>query len=405
MNDHVATRYLVFLLLGLGMISTLVVQAQSQSFDKQVELKEAEGIKHRLPIDFHVQPGQHAALTVTGNQLFHDALIITTKNGGVEVDLDLVVLCPDSRQKFAKRDTYPSQRYNNYSLFQEKSKGWKLEFGKDCNVAAQDLGYPTIALTTLSLAWIEVSRSGTVRAKEMVTAHVRIDMSGLAAAELDHVQAERVDITVTGSSNLSIASLEANTSQVSLSGLADFDLDSIVSPKVEFDQSGSSDSNTTNLVTDRIVITVDGLSTFVAGKIQTPGDQANSSGEVSAINLSGSADVTVQSLRLPQLELKADGLSDLDLGQTVTNRLKLSASGSSDVSFTSLTTEESQIDTSGLADVEVETLDSDVFEIQASGSAHVEVQKATAAHMDVRSTGLSDVSIKSKERTESNGAN
>ncbi|MXW07270.1 MAG: hypothetical protein F4Z87_03940, partial [Gammaproteobacteria bacterium] len=347
MYNHAVTCYLVLLLFGLGMTSTQVVQAQSQSFDKQVELKDAEGIKHRLPIDFHVQPGPQATLTVTGNQLFHDALIIITKKGGVEVDLDLVVLCPDSRQKFAKSDSYPSQRYNSYSLFQEKSKGWKLEFGKDCNVTAQDLGYPTIELTTPSLAWIEVSRSGTVRAMEMVTAHVRIDMSGLAAAELDQVQAERVDITGTGSSNLSIASLDANTSQVSLSGLADFELDSLVCPRVEFDQSGSSDSNVTNVVTDRLVISVNGLSDFSAGKIQTSKEPANSSAEVSAINLSGSANVTVQSLRLPTLELKADGLSDLDLGQTVTNRLKLSASGSSDVSLTNLTAEESHIDTSG----------------------------------------------------------
>ena len=405
MIDHVVTRYLVLLLLGLGMISTLEAQAQSQSFDKQIQLEDTEGIKHRLPIDFRIQPARQTTLTVTGNQLFHDALIITTKNGGVEVDLDLVVLCPDSRQQFAKSDSYPSRRYNNYSLFQEKSNGWKLKFGKDCNVSAQDLGYPTIELTTPSLAWIEVSRSGSVRAKEMVTAHVRIDVSGLAAAELDQVQAERVDITGTGSSNLSIASVEANTSQVSLSGLADFELDTIVSPRVEFDQSGSSDSNVTNVVTDRLVISVNGLSDFIAGKIQTPKEPANSSYEVSAINLSGSANVTVQSLRLPQLELKANGLSDLDLGQTVTNRLKLSASGSSDVLLTSLTAEESHLVTSGLADVEVETLNSDVFEIQASGSAHVEVQKATVAHMDVRSSGLSDVSIKSKERSESTGAN
>ncbi|MYD45409.1 MAG: hypothetical protein F4W92_03570 [Gammaproteobacteria bacterium] len=402
MNYQVVTRFLVLLLFGLGMTSVLTAQAKSQSFDEQVELEDTEGIKHRLPIDFHVQPGEQTTLTVTGSQLFHDALIITAKNGGVELDLDLVVLCPDSRQKFAKRESYPSKRYNGYSLHRENRTGWRLEFGKDCTVHAKDLGYPTIEMTTPTLAWIEVSHSGTLNAEEMVSEHVRIDTGGLATAVLDRVQAERVRITVTGSSNLSIASVDAELAQVSLSGLADFELDSIVSPIVLFEQSGSSDSNTTDMVTDQLVLAANGLSDFVAGKIQSPNEQTNSDVEVSTINLSGSADVTIQSLRLPGLELKANGLADLELGQTVTNRLKLSASGSSDVSFKNLAAEESQIDSSGLADIEVETLDSEVIEIQASGSADVEVQKATVAHIDVRSTGLSDVSIKSKERAELN---
>ena len=400
MNYQCITRYLVLSLLALGMTSTLLGQAQS--FDKRVELDDTEGIKHRLPFDFHVQPGEQSALKVTGSQLFHDALIITTKNGGVELDLDLVVLCPDSRQQFAKRKSYPSKRYDSYSLYQEKPKGWHLEFGEDCTVHAKDLGNPTVELTTASLAWIEVSNSGILKAKEMVAEHVRINTSGLTSATLDHVQAERVHIMVTGSSNLSIASVDANTTEVSLSGLADFELDSLVSPNVEFKQSGTSDSNTTNMVTHKLVLAVNGLSDFIAGKVQPPLEQVDSRVEVSTIDLGGSADVTVQSLQLPQLELKANGLSDLDLGQTVTDRLKLSATGSADVSFKSLSTEESQIDTSGLADVEIETLDSDEVEIRASGSADVEVQKAKVANIDIRSQGLSDVSIKSKEREDLN---
>lgn len=398
MNYHFVARYLVVYLIALGMTSTLLGQAQS--FDERVELDDIEGIKHRLPFDFHVQPGDQTALTVTGSQLFHDALIITTKNGGIELDLDLVVLCPDSRQQFAKRKSYPSKRYNSFSLHREEGNGWRLEFGKDCEVYAEDLGNPTVELTTDSLAWIEVSNSGTLTAKEMVAEQIRINTSGLTSTTLDQVQADRVHITVTGSSDLSIESVEANTTEVSLSGLADFELDSLLSHSVEFKQSGSSDSNTTNMATHKLVLAVNGLSDFIAGKVQPPDEQANSSVEVSTIDLSGSADVTVQSLELPQLELKANGLSDLDLGETVTNRLKLSATGSSDVSFKSLSTEESQIDTSGLADVEIETLDSDEVEIQASGSADVEVQKATVAHLDIRSQGLSDVSIKSKERAE-----
>lgn len=400
MNFHVIARYLVLFFLALGMTSTLLGQAHS--FDKRVELDETEGIKHRLPFDFHVQPGAQTALTVTGSQLFHDALIVTTRNGGIELDLDLVVLCPDSRQQFAKRKSYPSKRYNSYSLHREERNGWRLEFGKDCEVYAKDLGNPTVELSTSSLAWIEVSNSGTLTAKEMVAEHVRINTSGLTSTTLDQVQAERVHITVTGSSDLSIASVDANTTEVSLSGLADFELDSLVSPNVEFTQSGSSDSNTTSIVTHKLLLAVNGLSDFIAGKVQPPAEQADTRVEVSTIDLSGSADVTIQSLQVPQLELKANGLSDLDLGQTVTDRLKLSTAGSADVSFKSLSTEESEIDTSGLADVEIETLDSDEVEIQASGSADVEVQKATVARLDVRSRGLSDVSIKSKERTESN---
>ena len=400
MNYNVFTRYLVLFSLGLGMTST--VFGQVQSFDKLVELDDTEGIKHRLPFDFRVQPGEQTTLTVTGSQLFHDALIITSKNGGIELDLDLVVLCPDSRQQFAKRESYPSKRYNGYSLHQENRNDWHLEFGKDCVVHAKDLGNPTIELTTASLAWIDLSNSGTLRAKEMVAEHVRINMGGLSSTTLDHVQADRVHITVTGSSDLSIASVEAHTTEVSLSGLADFELDSLVSPNVEFDQSGSSDSNTIDMETQKLVLSVNGLSNFIANKVQIPLEQAESSVEVSTIDLSGSADVTVQSLRLPQLEMKANGLSDLDLGPTVTNGLKLSAGGSSDVSIKSLSTEQSQIDTSGLADVEIDSLDSDEVEIQASGSADVEVQKVIAAHLDVRSSGLSDVSIKSKEGKESN---
>ena len=400
MNFRVLARSLGLLLIGCGTISTIVVQAQSQSIEKQVELDVVEGIKHWLPIDVRVHTGEQTKLTVTGTQLFHDALIVDSKDGGVGVDLDLVILCPDSRQKFAKNQkSYPSKRYNGYSLKRENNNGWQLEFGRDCKVTAQELGFPSIELTTPTLSWIEV-HSGQFKAEEMAFEHVRIDVGGLASVELDRIQAEKANISVSGSSDLSIASVEASETQLSLSGLADIEMDSLVSTRVEFNQSGSSDSDTTELVTEQLVLAVNGLSDFTAGKIETPPEPTYSDIVVSTIDLSGSAELTAQFIQLPGIDLDVNGLSNLDLGQLTADKVKLNTTGSSDISIKSLTASESQIDSSGLSDLKIETLNSDVVEIQASGTADVEVQKAKVAQFDVRSSGLSDVSIKSKERSE-----
>lgn len=400
MNFHVLARSLVLLLVGCGTITTIVTQAQSQSIEKQVELDVVEGIKHWLPIDVRVHTGEQTKLTVTGTQLFHDALIVDSKDGGVGVDLDLVILCPDSRQKFAKKESYPSRRYNGYSLKRENSNGWQLEFGKDCTVEAQDLGFPTIELTTPSLSWIEVFHSGNFTAKEMASENVRIDVSGLAYVELENVQAEVANISVSGSSGLSIDTTKTRETQVSLNGLADIEIYTLVSSRVEFNQSGTSESDITNLVTERLVLDLDGLSDFNVKEIETPAEPTDSVVAVSTFDLSGSAEMAVQSIQLPQIEVDVNGLSNLDLGQLTADRVKLNATGSSDISIESLTTDESQIDSSGLSDVKIETLNSDVVEIQASGSADVEVQKAKAAQFDIRSSGLGDVSIKSKERSD-----
>ena len=392
MNSHNLTRYLVLFLLGLGTITTLFGHAHS--FDEQVELDHVDGVKHWLPIDFHVQPGEQPTLTVSGSQLFHDALLVTTKDSGIELNLDLVVLCPESRQPFAKRKSFSSKLYKNFKRHQEKREGWRLELGNDCEVSAKDLGYPTVELSTANLAWIEVSNYATLIAKEMVAERVGINTRGLSSITVDHIQAERAHIKVTGSSNLSVSSIDADETEVSLNGLADFELDSLVSPKIEFTQSGSSDCDTTSVVTHRFVLVVTGLSEFFASKVQSPMEETDSGTEVSSIDVSGSAEVAIQNLMITQLELKVNGLSDLELGPTITNRLKLTAAGSSDVSFKSLSTGEIQIDTSGLADVQIQTLDSDEVEIRASGVADVEVQSAEVGHLDVRSKGLSDVSIK-----------
>lgn len=400
MNHLVLARSLVLLLIGCGTISTIVVQAQSQSIEKQIELDVVEGIKHWLPIDVNVSTGEQTTLTVTGTQLFHDALVVETSDGGVAVDIDLVILCPDSRQKFTQNRSYPSRRYNGYSLRRENQNGWQLEFGKDCTVDAQDLGFPTVELTTPKLSWIEVFHSGKFKAEEMASEQVRIDVSGLAYVELENVQADIANISVSGSSGLSIDTMDTSATQVSLNGLADIEVNSLVSSRVEFNQSGTSESDITNLVTERIVLDLDGLSDFNAIEIETPSEPTDSDVAVSTLDLSGSAELTVQSLQLPRIEVDVNGLSNLDLGKLTTDRLKLSTTGSSDISIENLTTDESQIDSSGLSDLKIETLNSDVVEIRASGSADVEVQKAKVAQFDIRSSGLGDVSIKSREQSE-----
>ena len=395
MKCRVKTQCVIQLVLVCSVTFSCLAQDEANPYQDQIELEKTIGVNHWLPIEFNVKPGKQSMLTVKGTKLFHDALIITSKGGGLAVDLDLVVLCPDSKFKFAQTERYPSRRYRSYRLLRGKQNSWKMEFGKDCVVDAQDLGYPTIELTTPSLSWVEVSRSGQLSAEEISDTHVRIETTGLASLVIGNVKADKVQISVVGSSELSISSVDAGVTEVSLKGLADLELNTLVSARIEFKQGGSSDFEARSIDTDRLALAINGLSDFEVGKLHTISTEYSISDVAkSSLNLKGSADVIIKSLQLPRLELDVTGLCDLDLGQVDANVMKLSASGSTDISVDRLTTDESHIDISGLSDVEIESLESDTVEIHASGSSDVDARNATIAQLDVQSKGISDVSVK-----------
>ena len=404
MNYRSIMHSLVLLFLVFGTTTTVVAQDRTKSFEKQTDLEEIEGIRHWLPIEINVKSGEQTILTVIGTQLLHDALLITTKRGGLAIDLDLVVLCPNSKQEFTDVKSYPSRLHSRNSLYRKKGSRWRLGFGKDCVVEMRDLGHPTIELTTPSLTWVELTKLGKLRAEEMVDERIRLDIDGLTRVDLGHVRGKSVHISVGGSSDLRVSSVESDDTKISLDGLANAELESLTSSSIEINQSGSSDLEITSINTNQLDVAVDGLTKFVAGTVQTPVEQSTSTDVlVSSLELRGSAEVHIRQLQLPQLDVEANGLTDLELGRVITTQLNLTASGSSDVSVKRLTTDESQIYTTGLSDVEIDSLESDMVEIHSSGSSDVEVRKAKIEHLDVQAKGISDVSVRGKEWSESWG--
>lgn len=400
MNKRFIAHYLVLLILTCGLITTLSADNRSKAIEKHIELDGVKGISHWLPIEFSVKNGDQSLLTVTGSQRVHDALLVTNTRNRIAVDLDLAVLCPDSKQKFARDKSFPAKLHRSKSLRRYRGDHWAIEFGKDCVVDSRDLGSPVIELTTSTLARIDVTNFGKLYAQEMEMNdnQIRLNVGGLAWVEVNNIQGKHVQVSASGQSDLVINSIDAVSSKIAVNGLAELALDSLVSTGVEFKLSGSSEAQTTSISTDRLNLSMNGLSDFQADTVQTNSKQVESMNTaISSLDLSGSCDVSIKHLQLPRLEVDASGLSDLTLGQVSTNQLILSGSGSSGMSFEELTAKESEIETSGLSDLKIVSLESKMVEIHASGSSDVEVRKAKVEQFDVQATGISDVTLRGRE--------
>ena len=398
MSYRTFTYCLAVLTLGWISNTPIVAQTQSQSIEKLIEMDVIEEIENWLPIEINVKTGARTSMTVSGTPLLHDALLISTKSGAVSIDLDLVLLCPDSKQKFVKDKGYPARQHRNSLYYQRRGERWKLEFGRDCVVDSRDLGSPTIELITPSLAKVNVAKYGKLRVDEMIDDQVRIEIGGLARAEIARVEGQDVQISVTGSSDLNVDSLESVSTSISLSGLSGSEVGSIASSLVKIKQSGSSELATTSIETNRLVLSINGLSGCEVGRIfSSEGLSPNTDAPTSLLDLSGSSDASISYVELPKLDIDVSGLSDLELGQVQSNQLNLSAGGTSGVSVKRLSTDETQIETTGLADVEISAIEGNKAEIYASGISDVEVRTAKIDQLDVRSSGIGDVSVKGRE--------
>ena len=398
MKYRIITHCFVVLLLSCGTISAVEAQSRSRTFEEQIELDDFEGIKYGLPIEVKVKTGDQYTLTVTGTQLLHDALLVTIERDEISIDLDLVVLCPDSKQEFIKEEHFPSRLHKSYSFYKKLGRPWRMEFGRDCVVDSKVLGFPTLELTTPSLAWIGVARLGRLRIDEMIENQIRLEIGGSARTDIGRIEGKDIQITVSGSSDLRVKSLESNVTKISLSGLSDLGLGTLESSLVEISQSGSTESETTSLETNRLLLTIKGLSDCDIGKVfGSGGPSPTEDVAMSSIDVSGSTDVNIKQIQLPQLDLAVSGLSDLEIGRITTDHLNLSATGSSGVSMKQVTTDTSQIESSGLADIEIVALESNSAEIHASGTSDVAVRKAKVDELDVQSTGISDVTVKGKK--------
>ena len=398
MKYRIVAHCLVVLLLGCGSTSTIVAQTRAQAFERQIELDDFEGIKYGLPIEVKVKTGEQNTLIVTGTQQVHDALLVTNNSGEISIDIDLVVLCPDSKQEFVEEKSFPSRLHKRNSFYKKRGKPWRLEFGSDCVVDSRVLGFPTLELTTTSLAWIKVAKIGRLHIDEMIENQIRLEIGGSARADIGRIEGKNVQITVKGNSDLRVKSLESDDTKISLSGLSGLELGTLASSLVEINQSGSTESETTSMETNRLLLTIEGLSDCDVGKVFV-GERPSPTEDVamSSIDLSGSTDVNIKQIQLPHLDIAASGLSELELGRIVADHLNLSATGTSDISVKRLTTDTSHIASSGGSDIEIVALESNVAEIHASGASDVEVRNAKVDQLDVQSKGISDVTVKGKE--------
>lgn len=388
------TQCLGVLFLGCVITSSSITQSLDQTMEKRIEVNQVNEIEYWWPIEVRVKTGEQTEVRTVGSQLFHDAILVNAKLGVLSIDLDLVVLCPDSEQKFVEERSFPARLHNGSSHHIKRNAKWKLQFGKDCVVESRDLGSPVIEVTTPALSSVKVTKFGRLRIEEMIDDQILIKVGGTATAEIDRVRGEIVHAFLSGSSSLNVESMESVVNTISLSGTAELEFGSLASSRVNLYQSGSSELESKSIETDQLVLKVDGTSDTTVRRVFASAEPSDFEDLTSStIGLSGSTDISIENLQLPELEIHVSGTSDLSLGKVNSDRLTISTSGSSDVSVEQVSTDQSKIESRGTSDVKITKFESSQAEIHSSGTSDVKVRSASVDQLDVQSKGTSSVTV------------
>ena len=110
--------------------------------------------------------------------------------------------------------------------------------------------------------------------------------------------------------------------------------------------------------------------------------------DLEQLNLSGSAELRVEKLRSPELNLKISGSGDTHIEQLLGDTLNLGVSGSADINVAGTVTSQ-VIRISGSADYEARDLATQAATVRISGSGDAEI--AVSSSLDARISGSGSV--------------